>query len=227
MKKGIIIAVIAILLAGGGYWLYSQNAKPKPIYEDPNPGEKKGLTVLENTTLEGWLKKGKAVECELTTEQGTVKVMTKDGKVRIEGIPYMFGENMAEPKNDGISLTDGDWMYMWSGTKGTKMNIKAMQETMTEEQKVKESYSWEDNVKNWENLGTKYDCAEKKLSDDLFQAPAEVAFNDMTKMMQDLQQIGQQMQQKTDSGAPMNMEDIEAQLEQIQAGQGAIPNTNQ
>jgi hypothetical protein len=148
-KNAIIIAVVVlVLLAAGGWWFYSQNAKPKPITEDPNPGVKKGLTVLENNSLEGWLTRGKSVECTMASDEGEVKILTKDGKVRIEGIPYMFGGDMdenTEPKNDGISLTDSEWVYMWSGTSGTKMNIKAMQETMTDEQKTKaEDYSWEE-----------------------------------------------------------------------------------
>jgi hypothetical protein len=80
--------------------------------------------------------------------------------------------------------------------------------------------------KNWEDAGFEYNCEEKRLSDDLFTAPNDVNFTDWTETMQNLQQIGQQMQQNaaTGAGTPPNMEDIEAQLEALQQQDGTGTN---
>jgi hypothetical protein len=113
-----------------------------------------------------------------------------------------------------VSLTDGDWYYIWADKQGTKMNLKTLQAAMSPEQKAKATeYSWQDSSKKWENE-YQYNCQEKLLTDNLFIPPADIQFNDMTDTLKDLQQVGQDLQQKAGSGT-VNQEDIEAQLEQL------------
>jgi hypothetical protein len=215
MKKVIIIIVALLVVGAGGYFAFTKGKGSKNIELD-KPEITSGLKVMENKSLMGWLKKGKSVECTLSTEEGTITMKTKDNKVRIEGLPYMFGgSDTSEPDFNGVSLTTGDWVYMWSGDKGTKMNIKAMQETMDEEQKEKaEDYDWEETAQGWEAL-YQYECQEKRLSDDLFEPPTDVEFTDWTEMMANMQQMSQQLQEKFGEGENMNMEDIEEQLEKM------------
>lgn len=215
MKK-VIIGIIALLIIGAGsYWILTRSKDSESIKSEKSEITS-GLKVTEISSLSGWLKRGKSVECTLSTDEGTITMKTKDGKIRIEGIPYMFGSgDVTTPDISGVSLTAGDWVYMWSGNKGTKMNLKAMQESMSEEQKEKaEDYDWEEMAEGWE-AQYQYECQEKRLSDNLFEPPADVEFIDWTETMSQLQQIGQQLQGGLDEGETMNMEDIEEQLEKM------------
>ncbi len=215
MKKVIIIIVALLVIGAGGYLALNRGKSSKNIETD-KPGVTPSFQVVDNNSLLGWLKRGKSVECTLSTGEGTMTMQAKDNKVRIEGLPYMFGGSDTEtPSMDGVSLTTGDWVYMWSGDKGTKMNIKSMQETMDEEQKEKaEDYDWEEMAEGWD-AQYKYECQEKSLPDSLFEPPANVEFTDWTETMSQLQEIGQQLQEGLGEGGNMNMEDIEEQLEKM------------
>jgi hypothetical protein len=212
MKKNAIIIVIALLLVTGGYFTWSMMTGDKAADEEAQPITP-GLSVVADDSLLGWMGRN-SVECSVTSPEGVMKIMLKDQKVRIEGIPYAFAADPAQAAN-GVSLTDGDWVYMWSGGKGTKMNLKKMQETMTPEQKkLSKDYSWQETARDWDTNGLQYSCEEKKLDNGLFTAPEEVVFTDMTDTLIDLQQVGQKIQNAT-GGGEVNMEDIEAQLEEM------------
>ena len=213
MKKqqGIIIGVVILLLIGGAYFWWQFGNKPAATGEGiPTP--KPSLEVVSDDTILGWLSRG-AVECTVTNETGDMKIMAKNEKVRLEGMPYAFANDSAQTSN-GVWISDGTWTYMWSGTQGTKINIKEMEKTMTPEQKTEvPDYNWTDAVKNWETAGFKYDCRETKLADDLFTPPADVNFNDLTATFTAAQQMGDKIK-----AGNMNTEDIEAELERIQGG---------
>lgn len=207
MKKGIIAAAVFIILAGGGYLYYSRNATPKPITEAP-PGEKKGLTVLENNTLEGWLKKGKAVECKINSPEGEFTVNAKGENIRIEGM-MTAGENNEQIDRNGVVLTTADWVYFWTGNKGTKFNNKTIKEKATPEQKKEyEEYDWESMVSNWEKDNVNYDCEEKRLSDDLFTEPKDVTFTDITNLFSGIPEVGNKFE-------GMTQEQINAELDKM------------
>jgi len=215
MKKVFLILII-LALAGGGFYFYSQKNKKPAVRVDANGKEIIGLRVVQDDSLNGWIKRKRTVQCKLTNEQGELTIKVKNDKVRIEGIPYAFGGQSADADNNGISLTDGDWVYIWNGQTGTKMNLKNMQAGMTEEQKIKAAdYSWEDSVKKWESA-YKYDCAEKGLGDDLFIPPTDVVFTDMTDMMTNAQEAVKNLQENLPAGRTINQEDIEAQMQKSQ-----------
>jgi hypothetical protein len=217
MKKPIIIVIILIIIIVGGFWFFSGRNKTAnaPVLKVGDIGKNGkpivGLTVTNDDSIAGWLKRTRTVECDITADSGTIKMLVKNGKVRTEGIPYAFGQDIHG--TDGVSLTDGDWIYMWGGQQGTKLNLKQLQADMTAEQKANAAaYSWEDSAKLW---GDKYQykCQEKDLSDSLFTAPANISFNDLTITMVDAQKAVQDLQ-KNASGT-VNAEDIQAQMEKL------------
>ncbi len=215
MKKAFLILII-LAIGAGGYYFYSQKNKKPPIRVDENGQEIIGLRVIQDDSLFGWMKRKKTVRCQLTNDQGEITMMVKNDKVRIEGIPYMFGGQNTEADNNGISLTDGDWIYMWSGQTGTKMNLKTIEAGMTEEQKANAAdYNWENSAKNWEN-DYKYECAEKGLADDLFIPPADVVFTDMSDTLEKARSAVKNLQDNLPAGQNINQEDIEAEMEKAQ-----------
>ncbi len=210
MKRIILFCLILIFILAGCF--FNKNNEQQAKEENRQKG---GLIVKENNTMLGWLKRGKAVECIVTSPDGEIKIKTKNNKVRIEGIPFMFGDNIEKPTNDGVSVTDGDWMYMWSGNKGTKMNIKELEEMSGEVKEEEEKQNtWEDNVKEWEESGFGYDCKEVNLSNSEFSPPNDVEFIDFSESLKSLQELGQQMAEDAEAGKTIDMEEIQKKLEE-------------
>ena len=212
MKKLLILAVIAIVslsLTGCG-------KKEQATQKEKPQG---GFEVLPDNSLMGWLKRGKSVECRLKTPEGEIVMMVKDKTVRMEGIPFMSMDSMGEVPNpeNGVSLTNEEWMYMWDkkSKKGTKMNLKKMKE-LSPDGIAQEQQTWEDQVLGWEDIGINYDCKEKKLDKDLFEQPNGVEFSDLTEFMEGMTNMGKQIQEQTQDGGEMDMEDMEKQMKELQ-----------
>jgi len=208
-KKTTIIAVAVIVIIGGLFLVFNKRDGNRNV----------GLNMASDTdqSILSWLNKGKAVECEFGSEEGNVRIRTKDGKVRIDGIPYAFGGEKATP---GSSITNGDWMYMWSGKKGAKMNIKEMEEigrkfdTEEESDYSEENPSWEEYVKGWDEKEVDYDCHETRFSDEVMVPPTDVEFTDLNQAMKGLEAMSENLLKMQEGGESMNFEDINEKLEE-------------
>ncbi|MFC1678145.1 hypothetical protein ACFLZ9_00230 [Patescibacteria group bacterium] len=218
MKKIIIIVILLIIMGAGYYYITS---KDKVTEIKVETGADKGLVVKENTTLMGWLRRGKEVECTINTAEGEILAQTKDLKVRIEGEDFYRGEEDGGEK--GVFLNDGEYIYIWSGQEGMKINIKEM-ENMTEtmEEEPKESYSWIDSVDQWEDAEYQYSCREKKLSDDLFIPPQDINFVDFSdfaegleSMTEEMESLNKELQEGLGEGEVLTQEEIEEKLEEM------------
>ncbi len=167
MKKITTIFLLMILcLSGCGF-----KTKPALVQENRTGG----LQIAQNNTLLGWLKRGKTVACTVSVSGDKITIMVKNGKTRIDGIPFVPVEAYraaALPEN-GVSLFDGGVTYMWD--KSTLEGIK-FDHGKTED--------WEKMAKEWETAGDLYECREKDLSDDIFAVPANVQFQDLTVIPQ-------------------------------------------
>ncbi|MEA3398396.1 MAG: hypothetical protein U9R06_01490 [Patescibacteria group bacterium] len=209
MKKTIIIVAAIIILGGGGfYFLNQQQADPSA----PDLLEKSGGLVVKDS-LFSWLKKGVGVECAINAEEGDIKLFAAGNKVRMDGVAMMAGNKNAEP---GVFLTDGDFVYIWSGTEGIKMDMKKMQELAGEEEAQNvNQYSWENMAQEWDAAQVNYDCKEKRLADSVFNVPEEVAFVDWTEMMSGVMEMGEKIQASTGEGEDANPEDMEKMMEDM------------
>jgi hypothetical protein len=217
MKKIIIIVVVLIIL-GGGYYFYTTQ-KEEPVQENTSTSGK-SLVVKENKTLMGWLRRGKAVECTISAPEGQIVAQTKDFKVRIEGEDFYSGEG--EEAEKGVFINDGEYVYIWSGMEGMKINIKEMESMADDMSEEEETYSWTDTVDAWESAEYEYDCQEKNLSDELFIPPQEVNFIDFTdftkglgEMTESMESLGDDYQEGLDDMQNMTQEEIEAKLEEM------------
>jgi hypothetical protein len=181
MKKifSIFLLTISILgLAGCG----TRN-KIAPVQENRTGG----LQITENNTLLGWLKRGKTVQCTVSSSGDKLTIMVKNGKVRIEGMPFVMAESdrkSALPEN-GISLFAGSITYMWDKftLEGVKLNQKSLadlQAGTTAPASEGKTEDWEKMAESWESADDAYECKEKEMPDDLFMVPANVRFQDLT-----------------------------------------------
>lgn len=221
MKKKILILSLGLMLA---FTFSACGKKDKITSEDSRKEQYENLTA--------WLKSGKGVICEIETPEGAIIVKSKGEKVRMDGMPWMNLEDLdAEDITKGSSITDGDWMYMWSGQKGMKMNLKELAEmakNMGEDIQA-DDYSWEDWASEQDEIGVKYICSETKISDDVFTPPAEVEFADWSEFMRGLQSFSEsfggsfdeaQFLPSIEGSQGMTQEEIEAQLEKIMRESG-------
>ncbi len=209
MKKILPIIVLVLLIAVVSFIVLDKDKETK---EADLPKDTKELEVKENPSLLGWLKGKNSIECVLSTAEGSITVKSKDEKVRIDGIPYMFGDDMASPES-GTSLTVGDWVYMWAGDKGTKFSMQDLGEDDQGEEK--EQVSWEDWAEGMQEAETSYDCKEKRFSDDIFTPPSDVEFIDWSEWMTGMQEFSDEMEASMEAGEDMSLEDIEKKLEEL------------
>ncbi len=222
MKKVIIVAIAIIVLSGGGYFVVNHRSAVKPsVGQEFKKMTKEGLKV-KPTSLLDWLSGKKGVECVVNSPDGEIKVTAKEGKVRIDGIAFHFGADAQHVSEKGTTLTVGDWMYMWSGQKGTKMNLKKIRELSTNENKAKqetEVESWKDTIKEWEAAGYTYHCRAVNPSNNLFQPPIDVNFVDFTAQLEQQQNMVDKfknIQQQPTKDNQLDTSQIQQQMRQMQ-----------
>ena len=207
MKKVIIIIVAILIIAGGGYLMFFKNdASDMEILEKSITGDSRGIL--------DWLNGGKGAECSINSPEGAIVVKAKNGKVRIDGMAFVM-PNSENQQSDGVYLNDGEWVYMWSGNEGTKMNIKSMKQMSGEEDVSEDDYSWQDWAEDWQEASLGYDCQEKNLDDSLFQAPSNVNFRNLTAMMENLDKMNKDFEEKMDAGEVLDMEEVMKQFENM------------
>ena len=154
MKKVIISLVMVALVFG-----LSGCFKKKPVAAPQVEQQKTAYS-----SLSGWLKSGKGIECKVDSpESGSITIQAKDKMVRMIGFPYVDMNNPSdEPDMNGIMLTVGDWIYMWAGTSGTKFNAKRMQELAgefgEEGETINSQKDWEEMVRELEADDAGYKC---------------------------------------------------------------------
>ena len=142
------------------------------------------------------------------------------------GIPYVGMDAMATGSVDtdmsGVSLTTGDWVYMWSeqDKKGTKMNIKKLEALAPEDEEAEEPATWDETVADWEDNEVQYNCEDKDLSDDLFSPPDDVEFSDLTDFLLGIGDMAQQLGGQMPAGEGLDLDALEQQAKELQEKYG-------
>ncbi len=194
MKKTIIIAAAIIILAGGGFYFFNHEAVAPTVNDIGNEAVAPGGLVVKDSIF-SWLKKGKGVECTIDAEEGKITVMALGDKIRMEGLSMLPEKTDAE---SSTFLSDGNFVYVWNGMEGIKLDMQKMNEISGQAPGSGENqYSWENMAQEWDKAKVTYDCQEKKLSDDLFTVPDDVAFVDWTEMMNNAAEMSGSLQAST------------------------------
>jgi len=213
MKKTIIISLVLMFALTGCF-------KKDTVSDDKNEVAKK--ISKEEGNIMDWLKAGKGVECTIKTEHGEMKTYSKGDKVRTEGAGLSF-EN---PNEIGYMISDGEWIYMWSGKKGTKMNEKKMNdmngEGIEDEDEEEEEEEWQADTEEWDEQGLDYDCKKSNFSDSIFKAPKDVVFTDTSLILEASSKMGEEMEAKFgDMGdaQEIDMDELKKAMEGMNLGQ--------
>ena len=220
MKK---VFLFSMIIAVG--FIFSGCGK-KDANKAQNNGDQSSIDSLvkENSSIFSWMKKGGEVKCSLNMTVGNILMMTKNNNVRIEGIPFLSSSSMGEaPQADnGVSLTLGEWVYMWDKKtkKGTKMNNKEMLEFSGDSGDIEESEldsqgSWEDMVNGWDEMNTEYSCKEENLDDNLFEVPEDVEFQNLTEMMNSLNEAGKKIENQMNEDGSFDMDALNDMTEEM------------
>lgn len=136
-----------------------------------------------NANILDLMKLGKSVKCtyELQSEGATTKGETyvSNGKTRSEiTIDMEDGTKM-----DSYTISEGDWMYMWSSEsdQGTKISLKEMESTV-EDENIEDTGNEVDYNNQMEKID--YKCSPWIADDSKFEVPTNIEFVDFTEMMQ-------------------------------------------
>ncbi len=167
-QKVLIAVVLFVLLGGGGYMVLSKKSS------SGSPATSSGGNVF--TSIKDALSKSLSLECTFTDEGGRqTKSYLKNGAVRAD-------ITAKDPKESGSVIVKSKTMYFWNGKTGFTMLIP--EETGTPKQTgAKETTPEGANiVESMEK--NKESCKPAVVSDSLFTPPADVVFQDFSKMMQ-------------------------------------------
>jgi len=215
MNKKIVITLIFIF----GLSLSACGTKKEAVDNKRIDNNTKKVESVKKNSLMDWLKGGKTVECKIKTPEGEIVVKTKGQTSYMEGVPSFtpgLGEG-AEMNNNGVVLTVGDWTYMWDKItkKGTKMNIKEMEDltggALEEEEAVQGDFS--EMTEEWSDMEYEYDCKEIKADDSIFKAPKDVQFEDMNEKMRSFKDQSKRIQEQAASGGQIDQEELEKMIQ--------------
>ncbi len=163
-------------------------------------------------SLKDLMKKGKNLKCTWKNEQ-------PDGGT-VEGVSYISGEKFYHESNieqageatTVYTMSDGGWVYNWGNmnSQGTKMKIEEMEEMQGEASQMQTDSGQSENYQAQQQMeqDMDFDCQSWKADNSKFTPPNNVEFQDMSKMMEQVQQQTQEMEQQ--------MEQMEQQAQQGQ-----------
>ncbi len=149
--------------------------------------------AVEKLGLVDLFKQGKGMKCLIGSEDGTIITYSNGDKARTEGVNIGFSQ---ESKREmAYMINDGEWIYTWSGKKGTKINMKKLEEleeNMDNENLIEDKNNigdFDEMVEEWEDGEVTYDCNEQKIDDELFVPPSDVDFQNMMEMISESMKV--------------------------------------
>jgi hypothetical protein len=225
MKKTTII--ILSLALGLSLSACGKKEAPAAVTQDSPSAEQKSLMQ--------WVEGGGSVECVMRAPEGDLVIKTQGDKVRMEGMPAIMPMDTSDPaaggdqNQIGTTIYNGDWMYSWSGTKGTKMNQKRIQELSEEmggidEEEAETSQDWTDTVAEMEDMQVAYECEPKTFAASEFTEPSGVEFTDLTAQFEQMAEMTRNMQESLNNGnldpnnlpPPPDLPDMDALMQEME-----------
>lgn len=175
-----VIVVLVLALGAGAYFLMGSKKSSTGVMQGENAF----------TSIRDALSKSISLECEIKDGQGrTTKAFIKNGAVRADMTD-------PDPKNSGSVIMKDKKIWIWNGKEGFTMDVP--ENTNAEGSANPQANQGDQLLNDLENY--KNDCKPSVVSDSLFAAPADVTFQDTSKMM-------------NGSGAPSE-EDIKKMMDQ-------------
>lgn len=161
------------------------------------------------------LQAGGSAMCTITKADGTTDMQyyAKADKVRVTGITEQM-----EGSEYSAMLMDGEYIYTWNETtkEGVKFAVPDPAEVTEAQQNMPQVPDFTDETARQEYVedGYSVDCQVTDVADSMFVPPSDVKFQDMSKLMENAQQMMQQ--QNAYEGQGMSAEQQQQLQEQAQ-----------
>ncbi|PID52005.1 MAG: hypothetical protein CR972_04405 [Candidatus Moraniibacteriota bacterium] len=128
-------------------------------------------------------------KCVIKENGKVISTMYMDGdRMRADGDASLMGEGKTGEM--ASTLSDGEWMYMWSHAEKQGMKVKIEEdETYEDDVDIEEDVEEYDEstiqemIEEKEDMNLDYSCEKWKVDEKMFIPPADVEFVDMAVMM--------------------------------------------
>lgn len=212
----VVVVVILLLLAGGGYYFMNQNTM-KPASDSTTMAPKVSPTSANMfSSIQDALSKSLSLQCSFTDDQTGAKTTAyiKAGAIR--------GDITGGGNENSSFIMKDKMMYFWNGKQGMKMAFDPNEIAKEAMPSVSPSTQKPSGVQGGQNATNMMDMLEKfkqsckpaAVDDALFIPPADVTFQDLSKMMP-----------KPSGAIPsgMTQEQIEEMQKQVMQKYGVTP----
>ncbi len=200
MKKLLpIIIVVALVLVGAGGYMVMSNKGGNPLNSATN----------SFTSIKDALSKSISLECDYTDETGRkVKSWIKNGAVRAD-------VTSSNPDEAGSTIVKEKKMYFWNAKSAISLTLtdEAQKEVNNQANEITKDKEVVNEIEKY-----KSSCKPAVVSDSLFTPPANINFQDMSKLLQVPSGKGNVAPQ-------VNEQDIQKYIQQAQQGQ-EVPSGN-
>jgi len=186
--KVLVIAVVAIIVIGGGYFVYSNmNGQEQNVQNQRQQDNNMMVDKDKQTSVAALMMAGQPVTCTYTfddesgSQSGTVYLDTAGERMR--GNFHMTQSN--GDSWDGYVIKDSEWLYSWGGpfgNQGTKIKISATEtDADTDDQNSEQTFD--------ENKEADYDCSSWSVESQMFVPPSDIQFQDLSETMMQIQEM--------------------------------------
>lgn len=174
MSKQAIIAgvVVIILILGAGFFLM-RSKSPKTENETASTSEKINSQAETTGSIKGLLGAGKNVTCKITYPDNS-----GSGTIYVSGKKFSgdFTMTVDGKTTQGNMLSDGEFMYSWTGTAGMKFKLDAVPSPSASASGQSQGADLDKQVS--------MNCSNWNVDNSKFTPPADVKFTDFSQMMQ-------------------------------------------
>lgn len=175
MKKGVLIAVVVIILLVIGASGYLATRHSNSSMQPYGQAAKTTPSSVFGSIQDALTNKALSLSCDFTDANGIhVVAYIKSGAIRSD----VTGKT---PQESGSVLIKDKKMYFWNATMGMMMDMPAMTVTPTPGANTNQTQSTVADLEKY-----KESCKPAVLSDSLFTLPANVKFTDESQMMQQM-----------------------------------------
>lgn len=181
-NKNIIIAVVVVIvlaLVGGGIYLNSTKGKSADLINNVREGVQNAGESMTKGSIKGLLGTGKNVMCVIDSGAGGASTVYVSGNNMRGDFTTVAGSTTTKSH----MVQDGDYAYIWTdgATEGSKMNIKAMQESAGNASSSGQSAQ---DVTADIDREVDMKCSAWNVDNSKFEVPTNVTFTDLSAMME-------------------------------------------
>jgi len=192
-------------LLGGGQSASQPKPTPTPT---PTPAPEGTAEQLSNI-----ITSGQSYRCSYSSEQGDVTMFVKGENIRVEGA----GITPQGQENQGAMIKKDNTVYIWSEAQNQGVSYDVSSHEDMQQESEQNLDQWADIQKWAQNTSQQYnvDCEQTPVSNDLFNPPDDIEFQDLSSFMENARQMQESLQE---GASPEQLQDKMGDLEEMIQG---------